>query len=958
MPLQIPTDPGAARHNEGTQTAQLLRLGRHVVGFSKNPDVQIEFQTGEKGITLRDVAGDRVLRIPALQDVEQAAMELARRGLTFSQADRETIETVVRSALVSSPGVAELQMMMDELARAAPASTVREVSYVHAGISGRESHLLRLFPEEVQTLLLLSNLQNLPPGLAEAYRWMDKIQPEVDTLAMRFIRGEIPFSDSVARAMLQIAQRPSDSGSPGSVTLDHQAMLDLARWIDREQISLTGQNFGFSPAVLAHALTHFDLIIPENLQHEDAPSLLSHLRAGFASQRMAHNALETKWIQFLEQYLQAALFPDLARFLSGQGPAHVGPEIRTQALELLKQPVQEASDPLTWNTTRALDLLKHLLQSSANTGMDANAISQRLSPGHTALPTGTALLDLMRVLQTMSPSERQAVWILDRVDAQAHPLVHRFFSHAGPSAPMHPSIARGILELLATPNLSSAVHGLEAVTREHISRLSDFLGRTGFPAPPAEEAFPMREALRQTLLEHAQLFGTSPRASSGPVSWRKLWVDITGDKAPKGFEARLSLLERNAHRLNDSDVNRLLTGLLKRHLAHFHEVAALDHVFQAQHTLKGEAPQEGPMSSLLHRLQALLLRKEPDRLMWTLWKAFGADEASGSALKAVLGDVKGMKTYPMLDSLVDRDFEHRSFLGKLIPVAERLGSLARTLETGQPLPKAIDTQALWNDLEQLVKILITKKYGIEPQTAWLSPEKMRMLETLKAQLPHPDAQLWNAFFQPPFQSEDASPERRLFFKRLMARLQPQLEAAVQRAQVDTRDIASQLERFLSSSPHTAKPGAERPVDAITRFLETVRDFNQFQNLNDGPLYLSIPWQFQEHRGHLDLMLFKPRRQQTAARRYVVAIHLDFEAWGHLRVDAVKDRQDLSATFWAETPRMLSLIRRHLPRLASRIEAHGLLRVSLEARLSPQRACQTAADLCQLHDGDETLNLTI
>jgi hypothetical protein len=80
------------------------------------------------------------------------------------------------------------------------------------------------------------------------------------------------------------------------------------------------------------------------------------------------------------------------------------------------------------------------------------------------------------------------------------------------------------------------------------------------------------------------------------------------------------------------------------------------------------------------------------------------------------------------------------------------------------------------------------------------------------------------------------------------------------------------------------------------------------------------------------------------QRFLVVIHLDFEAWGHLRVDALRQEGQLSATFWAENMAMHRQISKELHALEDRLEALGMGEVMLNTKLEPARASKAVSDL--------------
>ena len=89
----------------------------------------------------------------------------------------------------------------------------------------------------------------------------------------------------------------------------------------------------------------------------------------------------------------------------------------------------------------------------------------------------------------------------------------------------------------------------------------------------------------------------------------------------------------------------------------------------------------------------------------------------------------------------------------------------------------------------------------------------------------------------------------------------------------------------------------------------------------------------------------------------MVIHLDFEEWGHLRVDALKEHESLAATFWVENKKMHHLLLRDLHHLEDRLEEAGMGDVALTVKIEPQRASRPVAELCTpKHDGQLDLSI--
>ena len=419
--------------------------------------------------------------------------------------------------------------------------------------------------------------------------------------------------------------------------------------------------------------------------------------------------------------------------------------------------------------------------------------------------------------------------------------------------------------------------------------------------------------------------------------------------------------------------NQALSDLLKGRLRQYVRIAVLDQVWRIENLMEQMASGDlnlhdggRHLSHSLRKVQDLLARKEGVIPDWDLWTQEPEGEARPGA-KAEPG-TKQSRSHdphpPFQRRLVaeKKGLERYFHMDKVLP--ERPGGLVGQLEElgwSRRIGNLIERvdQYRQADHEKLLKTLNRGKPMLRELSQLLSEgesfdwmhhaksplnqRKQRQFQALRdALVKGGDAKL-DALFEGPFLKPEFGDQAESAQAREMRRFEPMFKEAMARFANEPKQVVEEMITRLFQQPDFSQ-GEMR--DKLGQFLENVRDFNQHQNLNNAPLYMSIPLNMGNQTGQFELAYFKlPNKKNQDRKRFLVVIHLDFEMWGHLRVDALKEEDNLSATFWVETRKMHHHLLGELHHLEDRLEELGMGDVMLNLKIEPDRAAKPLLDLC-------------
>ncbi|CAM2070687.1 Flagellar hook-length control protein FliK [Sulfidibacter corallicola] len=418
--------------------------------------------------------------------------------------------------------------------------------------------------------------------------------------------------------------------------------------------------------------------------------------------------------------------------------------------------------------------------------------------------------------------------------------------------------------------------------------------------------------------------------------------------------------------LKGEEINDKITSFLQKHSSKFHRIALLDQVWKIGRL--GERMAQGGgdpfeaargMADGLRGLVRLLEQHGDAELDWDLWRQDVRDlprrtDPRPNLQDRLVREEQGMRRYLAMDRLLpDKDpgLEEKLREMSWIRRAERfLGQVEQ--HRGESLPKLMaafqKNRALLSELTRFALEGEHHDWSFQTKSP-LNARKAQQFEQVREQILAGQKPDLGSLFEGPFLKSEFG-ERAESHQRLeMKRLEPLFKEAMARMERQVDGLPTELLQSLL-------PEGADSIGKIKQMLDLVRDFNQHQNLNQAPLYLSLPFKMGDRDTEMELAYMRLPGSGDRSR-FLVVIHLDFAGWGHLRVDALKERDQLNATFWVENRKMHHRVLADLHLLEDRLEELGLGEASLTVKVAPERAASSVADMCMPED-ENRLDLSI
>ncbi|CAM2011686.1 flagellar hook-length control protein FliK [Acanthopleuribacter pedis] len=412
--------------------------------------------------------------------------------------------------------------------------------------------------------------------------------------------------------------------------------------------------------------------------------------------------------------------------------------------------------------------------------------------------------------------------------------------------------------------------------------------------------------------------------------------------------------------------NQRIDRFLKQHLSKYTRVAMLDQTWELSRLADAAAAGKmapgdaaGAMARGLRDLIGVLQQDGEKAPGWRLWQrepepVKGEQDPRPRLQDRLIREEKGLFRYLAMDHyLPDRDeslaerLREMGWMRRLERLSEQLarlrdgdlGSLNKLLGKNKALLAELVRSALEGE---------THDWNFRTKSP-LNGLKARQFETFREQILQGQKPDPGNLFQGPFLRSEFGERAEELQARAMKNIEPKFREALSRLDVNQQEALARLAQMAGSD-------AGDVAARLSQTLELVRDFNQMQNLNESPMYLNLPLRFGDQDSEMELAFMRlPGRR--AKHQFLVILHLDFPVYGHLRVDALKDRNQLFATFWVETPRMHHRILADLHVLEDQLEALGMGETELTVKVGPERATRSVAEMIS-EDDDSRLDLSI
>lgn len=944
-----------------------VRVGERVVGFSGEDvsAVSLKVAEGRLHIQLQSEAGDPLgeYQIPSTDLLRQDLRTLSQSGIYFSPHEIDELQNLMRLTMSGSVSRQEILLILDEISHLAP--NLEGVGTIDAGdvypdLNQQVRKLMGVMPDDIQRFVILNNMDRFGDDIWNAFHLISKVDTQKHPTMTRFLAGESAFTYVAAAEMKEIAANNPLQRTHPIGKLDVTAFQNLMRQLAGVQVEGDYRTIRFTPPLAKMIFNHFDLTIPD---FSAAPTF-EELEANFMARLKASHPFpgkdEDPLKKHLLRFLDTSKYKELADFLGGKPGTSFSTEAKEGFLHFLKNPPKgkPTQTPLSIGD-KAYDRLLHFAR---NQKLDIPQLLQN-HPNHTMKndPSDPVFLgQLSKDWGKLNRSERLAMFVLDHLDPVSNSPLFRYFDGGQKGlSKLTPSLERDLQNLITRPRIPDVKGGLTQFEPKRFEELVRFLNRSTQAEAP-EDYLPTNPRLRKALYE---LVGGDEQMAPEPLLESDEPRDLRPRVAPDKLNTKVlaKAILHSITGLRGEARDGRLTMQLKQHLTHFRQVAILDQTWKGERLMQfiqdgSLNPHKGTreLSKTLRQLSGLLGGRDQDP-SWDVWRQNPKALKPGQRptfQEKIMAEKDGLERYFHLD----RNLPERA--DNLTSRVEDLGWMRRMEELASRLDRHRDNnparlqaalKRVANALEELSGIF-TKGGGTHMEYHGDSPLSQGKLKQFSAfrdavlQGQNPDV---SELFEGPFlrsEFSSAEPQQQLEMKRL----EPLFKEALSRFETEPQQV---LEKLMDA---LVKPNEVSSNDAghrIRQLVANLHDFNQHQNLNQQPMYLSLPLKWGEEESEMELAYFRlPGGDKK--KRFLVVIHLDFESWGHLRVDVLKDGEQLSATFWVSTLRMSTHLQRDMQRLRDRLAAQGTDDVDLRVKLEPKRAEKPVSQLCLPdHDGE-------
>lgn len=894
-----------------------LRIGEQTLGFATDQAAQASVDLKGGAVQLSDARGVPVNRVP-LPDLQALLQEAARLNIDSVAIRADQVPDFLRWLTTQSLRESDLRLFLAQLQTMVPSEAAqqsRQIS-VQAALSShflgiepaQMSRILGLMPQEMVQMTLDYSLEIAGGSVEQLGHLLGRIDAQKDLDIVQFLAGRKPLQtvlphleELVQRNQVLIQQSPS--------SLDPNSLQALLKWTAKQEIEpALGSTL---PAQMRQTLLETGILSLPNFSLFDS---LEEMELEWQAQTMK-KLFTGKQLAFdrrLIQGLTREQFPQLHHFLTNRG-------ITWQNSHLLEGHHLIA---LPHDKLGAMNHLPRIVPHQRNVAsFRLSAHLDKLTVSQPDATNVSAKFDLLR------PIEKTGFWVLDHLTNEETPQLKRYFNAKIPVEVFTDGLKNEIQTLFETRHLPPSRPDLKAALKDprFAERFETLLNALrSNPKLPAMLRYRPLSPIVEKLFE--RLFPERPQPEP-QSSINQKWRAAFGDKLPKritdGIEAVLKSILPKAER------EELITGLLKRKFPQFKSLR----LFNALLHLKSatNSPEGPPIQTALTWVKTAVSGSPGPSGPWIL-----DSQQIRSVIPQINADSRSPgPIYEQLRQVLPE--WPKSFSDRL----QLMEYLSQAVELTNQVPQSETARAtVQNWTEELFRFLLR-----EPAGNWTRPSNQVVQQSQATPISHLGDLLEGTLEQ---LGEGLEQLKKKGISGAALKELKDLHLKLEQMRSLKQDPESWL-RNLIQTVDRGETIAQLP-EKLGRLLERMHDWNRFQNLNQAPLFFSIPVSIQEEQRQLEI-LYKPLRRKGKDCQFLVVLHLDFERFGHLRTDILKRGKDLAVSFWTSTAAMKGRIENHLPWLRDQIAEQGLAVTELTVKHAKERAQKKPHELVvSYHEG--------
>jgi hypothetical protein len=957
-----------------------LKLGRETLTFVDREVAEIEFDTKTGRIRLFSPDQERPL-VAVLPDISEVAAVVALLKQGGLQCGPQAIKEWVAMLTKASWSVGDVRLFLNELERLShewtlaqnqePASKVRQPSEVSL------EALVSLLPKSMQRALAEYNLRQADSSWRQLFLFLAKVDQHKDHELAHWLKTGGSLNDLVATQV-------------GELALRHRVLV---------QHPLTHVHAESLP-LLAAKLKQYPVV--DAVGRWGADLLLTHRPSALRLVMLPLERFPT--MERLEEQLSADIRRDregqwpflVERFLANGGlipEPDAAPEILSRVFQKAHHTIMvqaETSFPRSLTSLSGLKWVMHRLDSMPVPKDLAQPLQE--VRGELPLPKDLSLWHYWRALAAAFPEGEFSPFLTEGPVRESSPLMRWFLQHLGreEGSPLHaflgspvrmerlPGPIRQELDrFLAQQVYEGVAMDPRSINPHHVALCLDHLV-THRPAlaryqqtpdvllPPLDHAgLPPRRLIPspwsgppqggnsgsrvEPIARGAAQASSETKPGSGlTVAWQE-WF---GQKPPKTLEEGLKQLEN----LKDpKEKLPLMNRLLRRKLQHFRSMALVDDLLFLRTTLNRlrQDPQI-PVTSV--KFPDFSANPSLEKNWWLPslpQESFALEEMPW--LKAIMEESPGLARFAQMDRLVQPWPQSPEEVLRFFQTQALIRQIQQSLQgpkTTALAPKNLES--LMGQVDEVLRALLLERVPLQvPKDLALlahgAPSALpgATQEGFTETFNRLERQILTLLEDPKTPQEQMDRAKNLYHALLKVK-----EKVRERG-----DPREELMQFVRRHGEGATPFQARQLtQTLESLLEKTNQFNRFQNLNDRPLFFSLPLTFLGETRPLTMLVLPLQRQRPEKDRFLVVIHLEFPDYGSVRIDGLRLGGTLSVTFRLEKERTLQLLKSHAPQLHARLATKGLSVRSLSMVLDPPRARRDLAELVSMpSDHDLDLN---